>query len=257
MYAVWNTGKRSDSDVGYKAIPYKLSPEATPIRFDWEDYGVRLWGAKMDWQAGETYCLLMDARVGTRMKGSSGTSADTTFFTLYWKKKADKTWRFHGTIMSPRNGEYLKYLYSFLENFGGGLGHQFRKVRYANQWAKPAGKEWKEVLSANVTHNQRFGANRTDKGIRIDGNGYILWSGGYLPQEGEFEITYQREPSNEPCPVTSADEVFFGRSSTAAINMIRQTENTEYYDLRGNRIIKPEKYKIYITNTGEKVIFSK
>jgi hypothetical protein len=256
MYALWNTNLRNDTEVEYQAIPYQLSNEATPSRFWWEDYGVRLWGLNMDWKTEKTYCFLVNARVGTKVKGSTGMRSDTTFYTLYWKEKGEKAWRFHGAIMSPRNGEYMRSLRSFLENRQGDNGHLLRKVRYANQWAKPAGKEWKEVLSARVTHYQGFGPNRTDKGIRVDRGGYIVWNGGYLPQEGEFEITYQREPSNEPCPITSADEVFFGRSATTAINMIRQTENTEYYDLRGNRVTKPERYKIYITNTGEKIMFS-
>jgi hypothetical protein len=159
----------------------------------------------MDWRTEKTYCFLINTQVGTAVKGSTGTRSDTTFYTLYWKEKGEGAWRFHGTIMSPRNGGYLGSLYSFLECRSGADGRQIRKVRYANQWIKPVGGKWQEVLSANAMHYQDFGPNRTDRGIRVDGDGYILWSGGYLPQEGELwsgeyliqagelETTYQRE----------------------------------------------------------------
>jgi hypothetical protein len=259
MYAVWNTEHRSDDDIEYKALPYKLSPEATPTRFWWEDYGVRVWGANMDWKTEKTYCLLLNAQVSTATKGSTETATDTTFYTLYWKEKGEKTWRFHGTVMSPRNGTYLYSFHSFLENSSSGTGNRLRMVRYANQWAKPVDGEWTEILSAKADHDSRFGINRADRGIRVDGNGYILWSGGYsLPSEGQFNgVTYFREPTGGDPPVTAEDEQFFTRSFSTAISQIRNPKKVEYYDLNGNKVKDLRKHQIYITNTGEKVIFSR
>jgi hypothetical protein len=267
MFALWNTELRNDDDIEYRALPYRLGSEAATSRFWWEDYGVRIWGLKMDWKTEKTYCFLINAQISTKVKGSTKTATDTTFYTLYWKEKGEQSWRFHGTIMSPYNGKYLSAFSSFLENNDRSTGYLFRKARYANQWVKSAEDGWEELLSVGVYHDNRFGVNRTDRGVYPDGNGYVVWSGGYLPENGrvgrDFTDTtkmtpeyHTREPSNTP-PITAEDEQFFTRSFSTAISQIRNPKKVEYYDLNGNKVKDLRKHQIYITNTGEKVIFSR
>jgi hypothetical protein len=257
MYALWNTGDRDDDEVGYRADKWKTADDIHVYRFTGEGEGVRLKKLNMNWRTGKTYCFLVNTKVSTATEGSTGTISETTFYTLYWKEKGENTWRFHGIIMSPYNGWHMKSLHSFLENFQGYTGHLFRKVRYANQWVKLVDGEWKEMLCASPAHMPSHGVDRTDKGYSIDGNGFILWSGGYLPSDDSFDELIYREPTGGQPPVTAADEQIFERNLITATNLIKNPKSIEYYDLKGNRVTDIQKNTIYITNTGEKVMFSR
>jgi hypothetical protein len=257
MYAVWNTNNRDDDDVEYQATLYKKNEDLHMNRFTGEGEGLRLTNLNADWKAGKTYCFLINAKAVTAVKGSSGTVSDTTFYTLHWKEKGEKVWRFHGIIISPYNGWHMDQPSSFLENYDDKTGHLFRKVRYANQWVKSVDGEWKEMLCASPVHQISHGRDREDKGYSIDGNGFILWSGGYLPSDNRFNKLLYREPTGGQPPVTAADEQIFERNLITATNLIKNPKSIEYYDLKGNKVKNIQKNTIYITNTGEKVMFSR
>jgi hypothetical protein len=208
IYSVWNSSGHSNADGNYKAVAFATGENVTHNRFDGEGEGFQSWNSKINWQINKTYCFLIYAHVVTKVKGSTGTATDTTFYSLYWKEKSEKQWRLHAIVTSPYNGGYIQTPYSFVENYVELSGHQLRKVRYSNQWAKHAEGEWHEVLSAGSSlHIQ--GPERSDKGIYVEGNGYYLWGGGYFPLHGNFGTMISRAPSNTPPPVTKEDEIFF------------------------------------------------
>jgi hypothetical protein len=103
MYALWNTDNHDD-EVEYRADKWKTADDIHVYRFAGEGEGVRVNNLNMNWKAGKTYCFLVNAKAVTAIEGSTGTASDTTFYTLYWKEKSEKAWRFHGIIMSPYNG---------------------------------------------------------------------------------------------------------------------------------------------------------
>jgi hypothetical protein len=260
LYSVWNTDDRSDADVDYQAKAYKLGDGVTAQRFGGEGEGFQSWNFGMNWQPEKTYCFLMNAR-GGRKNGSLEASADTVFYSLYWKEKTESRWHLQAIVISPYNRFYPDGSFrSFIEDYVSNTGHRVRKARYANQWVKSPSGAWRESLSAGAGHYLAHGRNRVDRGAYVDGNGYVLWSGGYQPPEGRFLSIYsylQREPTGGAPPITTADEASFERDFITAIEVIRNPKKIEYYDLNGNRVNELQKHQIYITNTGEKVIFSR
>jgi len=56
-----------------------------------------------------------------------------------------KAWKFIASFRSPKDGENLHHLYSFLEDFGGANGQQYRKAFYNNAWVQDEDAQWIEL----------------------------------------------------------------------------------------------------------------
>lgn len=98
--------------------------------------------------------------------------------------------------------------------------------------------------------------------INIDTDDYVLGTynnvvGFYKTNGGELA---QNKAYIESTPVIQAIRGFGfsteGDGTTGIENTVTETENEEYYDLQGRRVLNPTK-GIYVTKSGKKVLFTK
>ena len=82
---------------------------------------------------------------------------------------------------APKDGGYLRGLYSFSENFGGSSGHRLRKALYGNQWIRTDAGEWIELTAATFSHDSTGRADRLDRFMGVENGKFFLSHGGFIP----------------------------------------------------------------------------
>lgn len=75
-------------------------------------------------------------KTGARQKFVVTVKPEGTFtnYTGYWFHPEEQQWKLLARFHAPKDGKYLRGLYSFSENFAGETGHVVRKALYGNQW---------------------------------------------------------------------------------------------------------------------------
>lgn len=138
------------------------------------------------WITGKTYRFLVSAEpVG-----------DKTIYTGYFYFPEKQAWGLIARFQSPKDGGYMRGLYSFDEDFWGANGQNARLAEFGNQWVKTAGGEWIELTKATFTHT---GLDRkTGQLFRYDydagaiGNRFYLRGGGYKDGSVKYKDSIER-----------------------------------------------------------------
>jgi hypothetical protein len=123
-----------------------------------------------NWKIGETYKFLVSAK-------PDGTH--TTYSGYFFFPETQK-WSLIATFRAPKDGSYLKGLYSFNENFVGTNGDKRRLAEFGNQWIKTADGKWTELLAAKFTHDPTGKKDRLDYGAGLADGRFYLSNGGYI-----------------------------------------------------------------------------
>jgi hypothetical protein len=102
---------------------------------------------------------------------------------------------------APKEGSYMRGLYSFSENFVGRNGHVVRKALYGNQWMKTAAGEWQEITTAKFSHDATGKKDRRDRFMGLENGQFFLSHGGFIDGYTEFGTPFQR-PATGTSPAT-------------------------------------------------------
>ena len=145
------------------------------------------------WKKGQTYRFCVTAK-------PDETSTHTEYAGWFWFPETKK-WGLIARFRAPKDGGYLKGLYSFSENFGGSVGDLTRRVEFGNQWIVLEGGNTCELSTA------RFTCDATGKaGDRIDfaagptrEGKFFLQHGGFTDNGVKFGDTFVR-PSTGKLP---------------------------------------------------------
>jgi hypothetical protein len=121
------------------------------------------------WTIGTTYRLAVTARP----EGTHTTYSGWFFFA------ERRQWGLIASFKAPKDGGWLRGLYSFAENFNGENGDQRRLAEFGNQWARGADGAWRELLRARFTHDPTGAADRLDRGAALVDGRFALFSGGF------------------------------------------------------------------------------
>lgn len=103
-----------------------------------------------------------------------------TVYSGYWFNPDHNRWMLISSWKSPKDGGWLKGLYSFSENFGGANGHLRRKALYGNQWILTDKDQWLEVTEARFTHDGHGKADRLDRFMGVENGQFFLSQGGFI-----------------------------------------------------------------------------
>lgn len=122
------------------------------------------------WKTGEVQKFVVTAKV-------DGTFTD---YSGYWFHPDKKAWMLIASFRAPKDGKYLRGLYSFSENFGGSNGHLLRKARYGNQWIQTSDGKWQELLTAGFSHDGTGKAARLDRFMGVENGQFFLSHGGFV-----------------------------------------------------------------------------
>lgn len=104
-----------------------------------------------------------------------------TIYSGYYFRPDKKEWMLISRWKAPKEGGYLRRLYSFSENFGGANGHLLRKALYGNQWIRTADGKWIELTTATFSHDPTGKADRVDRFMGVEDGQFFLSHGGFVP----------------------------------------------------------------------------
>ena len=124
------------------------------------------------WKTGEKQRFIVTAKP---------TDATHTVYSGFYFHPEQKKWMLISSWKAPKEGGWLRGLYSFSENFGGANGHLRRKALYGNQWLRTADGNWIEETTASFSHDQTGKADRLDRFMGVEAGQFFLSQGGFVP----------------------------------------------------------------------------
>jgi hypothetical protein len=121
-----------------------------------------------------------------------------TVFSGYYFHPGKKEWMLISSWNAPKDGGWLRGLYSFSENFGGSNGHVVRKARYGNQWIRTDQGEWIEIIAAGFSHDSTGRQDRLDRFMGVENGEFFLSHGGFVPGFTQFGEKFNRPAVGRP-----------------------------------------------------------
>ena len=121
-----------------------------------------------------------------------------TTYSGYWFHPEKKNWMLIASFRAPKDGQYLRGLHSFSENFGGQNGHQQRKALYGPQWFANADGQWTELTTAKFSHDPTGKAHRFDRFMGVENGRIFLSHGGFVEGFTKYGEPFTRPSTNSP-----------------------------------------------------------
>ena len=144
---------------------------------------------KYMWKTGETQRFLVTAQP---------TNKTFTVYSGYWFHPEKRAWMLISSWRAPKDGSYMRGLYSFSENFGRSTGHLRRKALYGNQWVRTESGNWIELTAATFSHDSTGRADRLDRFMGIEDDKFFLSHGGFVPGCTQTGEKFSRLPTAKP-----------------------------------------------------------
>lgn len=174
IFSVWDSGNEavSRSKVGDSN---RVTLVAKGAGVNSGDFGNEGTGGhshlKYNWKTGEKQKFIVTAQP---------TNETFTIFSGYWFHPEQQKWMLISSWKAPKDGGWLRGLYSFSENFGGQNGHLPRKALYGNQWLRTERGEWLELTTASFSHDATGRADRLDRFMGVENGQFFLHHGGFV-----------------------------------------------------------------------------
>ena len=111
---------------------------------------------------------------------------------------------------APKDGEYMRGLYSFCENFGGGNGQLRRNALYGNQWVHTADGRWHELTAVTFSHDPTGQSARLDRFMGVEDGQFFLSTGGFATGFTESGAKFTR-PATGHLPSDLSPSLFSGQ----------------------------------------------
>jgi hypothetical protein len=142
------------------------------------------------WKTGQSQRFLVTAKPVD--------AAHTVYAGYYFS--ADKgQWVLISSWRAPKEGGYLRDLYSFSEDFSGSNGHLLRKALYGNQWIRTPEGRWIELTTATFSHDPTGKADRLDRFMGLENGQFFLSHGGFVQGTTAYGQRFER-PATGRCP---------------------------------------------------------
>jgi hypothetical protein len=148
--------------------------------------------------------LVYPWRTGTTQRFYVTAKPDGTFtvYTGYWFNPDHQAWQLLASFRAPKDGQGLRRLYSFSEDFDGANGNLRRKARYGNEWIRLADGSWRELTTATFTHDATGKADRLDRFMGVEHGEFFLSHGGFIPGYTQSGTAFTRPPTGRPPQIT-------------------------------------------------------
>ena len=144
---------------------------------------------KYNWKTGEKQKFIVTAQP---------TNSTFTIFSGYWFHPERKEWMLISSWRAPKDGGWLRGLYSFSENFGGHNGHLPRQALYGNQWLRTDDGAWHEITTAGFSHDSTGKADRLDRFMGVANGQFFLHHGGFTNGFTQFGEKFTRRTLGKP-----------------------------------------------------------
>lgn len=144
---------------------------------------------KFQWKTGEKQRFLVTAKP---------VDATHTIFSGYYFRPDQQKWMLISSWKAPKDGGWLRGLYSFSENFGGANGQLPRKALYGNQWIQTDSGQWIEITQASFSHDATGKADRLDRFMGVENGQFFLSHGGFVEGFTKFGEKFTRAATAKP-----------------------------------------------------------
>jgi hypothetical protein len=124
------------------------------------------------WRTGEPQKFLVTAQP---------TNQTVTIYSGYYFHPDKKAWMLISSWRAPKDGSWMRGLYSFSENFGGSTGHLRRKALYGNQWIRTDARQWLELTTTTFSYDSTGKSDRLDRFMGLENGQFFLSHGGFVP----------------------------------------------------------------------------
>lgn len=159
---------------------------------------------KFNWETGQRQRFVVTAEP---------VDATHTIFSGYYYRRDQQSWMLISSWKAPKEGGYLRGLYSFSENFVGANGHLLRKARYGNVWIKTADGAWQALTRATFSHDPTGREDRLDRFMGVEAGDWFLSHGGFTEGSTPFGTPFDlpaarsKKPRDLPAAVESLGPV--------------------------------------------------
>ena len=197
IFSVWDSGK------GQNANNRKEVPEENRTKMLAKGEGVvgEVFGGEgtgghshfvYPWKTGQAQKFIVTAEP----------DATSTIYAGYWFHPEQQKWMLLAKFHAPHDGEFLRGLHSFSENFGGANGHLLRKALYGPQWIRDSKGDWQELLTATFSHDPTGNKDRLDRFMGVEDGKFFLSHGGFVDGYCKFGEPFTRQATKQlPEPV--------------------------------------------------------
>lgn len=185
IFSIWDSGNEAiDRDKVKDEDRVKLLAKGDGVYAS--DFGNEGTGGhshlKYKWKIGQTFRFLVIAK-------PEGTH--TTYTSYFWFHEKN-AWGLISSFRAPKDGEYLRGLHSFNENFWGTNGNLKRRAEYKNQWIQTESGTWTELTKARFTCDPTGRADRFDYAAGPSKQGFFLQNGGFEDNGIKFGDEFSR-----------------------------------------------------------------
>ena len=186
IFSVWDSGHEAVSR-SKVADPNRVTLVARGAGVNSGDFGNEGTGGhshlKYNWKTGEKQKFVVTAQP---------TNGTFTIYSGYWFHPGRQKWMLISSWRAPKDGGWLRGLYSFSENFGGQNGHLVRKALYGNQWLRSDQGIWHEVTTAGFSHDGTGKADRLDRFMGVENGQFFLSHGGFIEGFSKYGDKFSR-----------------------------------------------------------------
>ena len=187
LFSVWSpfkTDNPRDIPEEYKIKMIKKGSDVLTQDFGNEGSGGQSY-RKYYWKAGNTYRFLLKG------EPSPNNSSD---YTAYFFVPETGKWELIASFRRPKTNNYLKDLYSFLENFRPETGSVTRKGYYSNQWVCNTSGEWFELTKVKFTADATARKeSRLDYAGGVENGAFFLKNCGFFNDKSDIGLNFTRE----------------------------------------------------------------
>jgi hypothetical protein len=192
IFSVWDSGNEA-VDRGKVGADDRVTLVAKGDGVDAGDFGNEGTGGHShlvyNWKTGEKQRFIVTAKP---------TDATHTIYSGYWFHPDQKKWMLISSWKAPKDGGWLRGLYSFSENFGGDNGHLQRKALFGNQWIRTEPSQWTELATAKFSHDPTGRADRLDRFMGVENGQFFLSNGGFVPGFTAYGEKFTRPATGKP-----------------------------------------------------------
>lgn len=186
IFSVWDSGN--------EAVDRDKVADDNRVRLMGKGEGVYTGGFGNEGTGGHSHLKFMwkTGQVQRFIVIAEPTDTTHTIYSGYYFRPDTKRWMLISSWKAPKEGGYMRGLYSFSENFGGANGHVLRKSLFGNQWIRTAEGTWIELTTAGFSHDVTGRADRRDRFMGLEDGQFFLSHGGFVPGFTEFGEKFTR-----------------------------------------------------------------
>ena len=180
------------------------------------------------WKTGQTYKLMVTALTDS--------ASQTTIYTGYFFLPELQKWKLIASFRAPKDGQNLRNLYSFNENFWGVNGQLQRKALFGNQWVQRENGQWVELTKSTFSYDATGKAgDRIDYGAGVNDGKFYLWNGGFQPANAKFGDVLNRPAANQKPVIDWTKNADSAKQAAKDNQLIMDAIKNKQLDTTGNK----------------------